>query len=301
VAGLVPGKPVTARPTGRAAVLGSPISHSRSPVLHRAAYAALGLDGWRYDAYQVDEEGFEPWFQEARARTHAHGDVPGWAGLSLTMPLKRVVIPLLDTIDPLAEAVGAVNTVVFDADGTAKGFNTDVYGIVAALGDAGVTRVESAAVIGSGATAASTLSALQLIGCSSAHVYARSVGRAGEVEAAGAALGAPPTVHPLGELRAGLDVDVVVSTLPSGAGDGLSDVLAGQLASSRDRGRPVPALLDVVYAPWPTALATVWEGLAPGRVVGGSAMLLYQAASQVELMTGLKAPVAAMREALHAP
>lgn len=286
------------RHAGRAAVLGSPIAHSRSPVLHRAAYAALGLSGWRYDAYQVDEDGFEPWFAEARRRTHQHGDVPGWAGLSLTMPLKRVVIPLLDEVDPLARAVGAVNTVVFDEHGHATGHNTDVYGIVAALGEVGVTRVESAAVIGGGATAASTVAALQLIGCRSADVYARSVARATEVRAAGEALGAPPAVHPLTDLPAGVQVDVVVSTLPAGAADPLAAVLTQRLAALRADGVPLPALLDVVYAPWPTALADVWEPVAAGRVAGGASMLLHQAAAQVELMTGLKAPVAQMRAAL---
>lgn len=282
---------MTGRDIGRAAVLGSPIAHSLSPVLHRAAYAALGLDGWRYDAYEVDDEAFPAWFDEARGRTHEHGDIPGWAGLSLTMPLKRVVIPLLDRVDPLADGIGSVNTVVFGEDGTAQGYNTDVYGIVAALAEAGVSRVESAAVLGAGATAASAICALQLIGCEHADVYARSPERARDLVTAGEALGAAPRIHPLGDLEGGPEVDVIVSTLPPGAADGLVETLGVS--------RPRAALLDVVYTPWPTHLARVREALTPGRVVGGASMLLHQAAAQVELMTGLKAPVSAMAEALR--
>lgn len=296
MAPVVRQEPVTARTTGRAAVLGSPISHSLSPVLHRAAYAALGLTAWRYDAYEVDDAAFPDWFAEVRTRTHRHGDIPGWSGLSLTMPLKRVVIPLLDVVDPLAAAVGAVNTVVFDESGTACGHNTDVFGIVAALGEAGVTRVESAAVIGGGATAASAISALQLIGCTEPDVYVRSTPRAAEVLAASEALGAKPRIHPLERLTLGIETDVLVSTVPAAAAEALQPLLTqGVRAQGVTR---VPALLDVVYAPWPTTLATLWEALAPGRTVGGLSMLLHQAAAQVELMTGLKAPVAQMRRAL---
>ncbi len=91
----------------RAAVLGRPIAHSLSPVLHRAAYAALGLD-WTYDAVEVGADGL-PAFLE-----HLGDD---WAGLSLTMPLKHAVLPLLATCSELATAVAAANTVVIDEGG----------------------------------------------------------------------------------------------------------------------------------------------------------------------------------------
>lgn len=129
----------------RAAVLGSPIAHSLSPALHRAAYAALGLDGWRYDRFEVDE-GALPGFL-------AGLDPAQWAGLSLTMPLKRAVIPLLDTITGTAASVEAVNTVVFHRDGRRTGDNTDIPGMLAALRERGVTSVPAAAVLGAGATA----------------------------------------------------------------------------------------------------------------------------------------------------
>ncbi|GAB3899596.1 hypothetical protein GCM10027612_59790 [Microbispora bryophytorum subsp. camponoti] len=112
----------------RAAVLGSPIAHSLSPVLHRAAYAAMGLADWRYDAIECAEDGLADL---------VGGCGPQWAGLSLTMPLKRAVLPLLDTVSDLAVAVGGANTVVF-RDGARHGENTDVYGIVQALAEAGV-------------------------------------------------------------------------------------------------------------------------------------------------------------------
>src|SRR5262250_221072 len=114
----------------KAAVLGSPIAHSLSPVLHRAAYRALGLTGWTYQAIECDE---------ARLPDLLAACDASWAGLSLTMPLKRAVLPLLDHTEPLAAEVGAANTVVFAA-GRRHGHNTDVPGLLAALAGHGVTR-----------------------------------------------------------------------------------------------------------------------------------------------------------------
>src|SRR5690242_21426456 len=113
----------------KAAVLGAPIAHSLSPVLHRAAYQALSLTDWSYEAIECDT---------ARLPAVLDACGPGWAGLSLTMPLKRAVLPLLDHIDPLAREVGAANTVVFTG-GRRHGHNTDVPGMIAALAGIGVT------------------------------------------------------------------------------------------------------------------------------------------------------------------
>jgi shikimate dehydrogenase len=143
--------PVPATDARRAAVLGSPIGHSLSPVLHRAAYAELGLTGWTYDRFDVDEAAL-PGFLDRLG--------PEWAGLSLTMPLKRALIPSSDGISATAAAVDAVNTVVLTADGRRTGDNTDIPGIVAALREHGVDKVESAAILGAGATASSALAAL---------------------------------------------------------------------------------------------------------------------------------------------
>lgn len=252
----------------RAAVLGSPIAHSLSPRLHRAAYAALGLD-WEYDGIECTPPELADLLAGLRDDE--------WAGLSLTMPLKQAVLPLLDTLTDLARDVAAANTVLL-RDGRLHGDNTDVHGIVAALREAGVPDPRRAVVLGGGATARSALAALRELGCDHVGLVVRSE----PVEALAAArrLGMSPQVLPVDAIGS---ADLVISTLPPGAGDALSGHLVG-----------VPALLDVVYAPWPTALASACGGV----VVGGAAMLLHQAALQVELMTGREAPLEAMRAAL---
>ena len=192
------------------------------------------------------------------------------------MPLKAAVLPLLDSVSDLATAVAAANTVVL-RDGRRYGENTDVHGIVAALASAGVDSARSATVLGGGATARSALAALQQLGCDEPVLVVRS--EPVETLAAAARLGVRPRV-----VRTFQPADLVVSTLPAGA----ADAFAPQVAD-------VPALLDVVYDPWPTPLAAACRG----TVVGGAQMLLHQAARQVELMTGRPAPLAAMRAALQ--
>lgn len=262
----------------KAAVLGKPIAHSLSPVLHRAAYGALGLDDWTYEAVECDEAGL-PAFIESRG-----GD---WAGLSLTMPLKRTVLPLLDHVDPLATATGGANTVVFRADGR-YGHNTDVRGITGALTEAGVRSAGRVLILGAGATACSALAAATDLGAVGADVAVRDPGRAGDLLAAAARLGTRVRLRDIGEV-AGERPDLLISTVPAGAADFYAErILATAQAPA--------AVLDVVYAPWPTPLATAAAG-AGARVAGGFAMLLHQAVAQVELMTGKPAPVEAMRAA----
>ena len=161
----------------RAAVLGSPIAHSLSPALHRAAYRGLRLAGWSYDAIECDEQGLP-------ALLDSLG--PEWAGLSLTMPLKRAVLPLLDDVEPLVAEVGAANTVVFTG-GQRRGFNTDVGGIVTALSEAGVTPEGNVVVLGNGATACSALAALRQMGATDIAVAVRAPGRAEPLLARGRA------------------------------------------------------------------------------------------------------------------
>ncbi|WP_182899019.1 shikimate dehydrogenase [Microbispora sp. H10830] len=262
----------------RAAVLGSPIAHSLSPVLHRAAYAAMGLADWRYDAIECAEDGLADL---------VGGLGPEWAGLSLTMPLKRAVLPLLDTVSELAVAVGGANTVVF-RDGARHGENTDVYGIVQALAEAGVPAPASAVILGGGATAASAVAALRETGLTEVTLVVRDPARAGETLRVAERLGATVTVRSFGDFDPA--ADLVVSTLPSGAADALAERVAARLPEKA-------ALFDVVYAPWPTALAAAVR--ARGRtVIGGFPMLLHQAVRQAELMTGrADVPVEAMRAA----
>lgn len=267
----------------RAAVLGHPIAHSLSPVLHRAAYEALGLD-WRYDAIDVDEPDLAAFVA---------GCGPEWAGLSLTMPLKQTVLPLLDHVEPLAQAVGAVNTLLLQhGPGSAVkvGANTDVHGIVAAVREVRTPVAGGGAVIlGGGATACSALAALGELGHHAPVVLVRSLARTGAVRRAAHKMGVEPTFALLDRAAEVLPgADVVVSTLPAGAADALGAALDGHTV----RG----TLLDVVY-PSPTPLARAWAG-AGGAVAPGERMLLHQAAEQVRLMTDRTPPLEAMDAAL---
>jgi shikimate dehydrogenase len=258
-------------------VLGSPIRHSLSPVLHRAAYAELGLADWSYDAFEVDEAAL-PGF--------CAGLDGSWAGLSLTMPLKRAVMPLLDEVSDLARAVDAVNTVVFTGDGRRVGDNTDVPGLVNALRERGVSRVPSAAVLGAGATATSALAALRELTDGPVRVFVRGDSRAAEMSAAGERLGITVEPRPWEDAAEALSAPLVIATTPKGAADHLAQA--------------VPAapgvLFDVVYDPWPTPLAAAWSK-NNGAVVSGLDLLVHQAVLQVGLMTGRPGPLAAMRAA----
>ena len=295
----------------KAAVLGAPIAHSLSPVLHRAAYQALGLAGWSYQAIECDEAGLPGLLA---------GCGPDWAGLSLTMPLKRAVLSLLDDAEPLVAEVGAANTVRFDA-GLRHGHNTDVPGMITALlarGDEpeppdrrsaptplarpgyglGLTQESLQALIeqgepgvmilGGGATACSALAAVRGLGASQATAAVRNPGRAGDLLAAADRLGMPVRLAPFGD-PAQPAPGLLVSTAPAGAADHYAErIRQGTL-------RP-GCVLDVVYHPWPTALAAAAQQ-AGVPTAGGFALLLHQAARQVELMTGKSAPVEAMRAA----
>ena len=263
----------------RAGVLGSPIAHSLSPVLHRAAYAALGLDDWSYEAIECAEDGLAALIA---------GLGPEWAGLSLTMPLKRTVLPLLHHVDPLATVTGGANTVVFRADGS-HGYNTDVHGIVDALTEAGASAGGSVTILGAGATACSALAALPELGAKLADVIVRDPARASGLLEAAERVGVRVRLRDFAALAAGSPVDLLISTVPAG----VADDYARQLRAGA--GAPA-AVLDVVYSPWPTELARAAAD-AGAIVASGFAMLLHQAAAQVELMTGKPAPLEPMRAA----
>jgi shikimate dehydrogenase len=249
-----------AGPSARFAVLGSPIAHSKSPALHRAAYEVLGLD-WSYDAIEVAEGGLAAFLAERDA---------SWRGLSLTMPLKREVLPLLGDRSPMVDRVGAANTVLI-AD-TLTGFNTDVGGIVAAFREAGVDHLESVQVLGGGATAASVLVAARELGATRALVSVRDTSRAGALE--GLVDGVDLTIRPLGVMDRSMVIpSAVISTLPAGAATGLTYA---------EPIRTGAVLFDVAYDPWPSALATSWAE-AGGTVVSGLSMLVHQAIAQVRV------------------
>ncbi len=262
----------------RCAVLGDPIEHSLSPALHRTAYDVLGLD-WTYDAVRV---------AAGRLEAFVDGLDADWRGLSLTMPLKREVIPLLTSQDDWTRLSGAANTLLLDDAGGRHGLNTDVPGALAAVNTATSAHLRSAVVLGGGATAASVLLALSERGLAEAWLVVRDPRRAEETLAALARHQHPPRVQvvPWGDLRP-TSADILVSTVPAEAQD------AAVVAATRD----VPVVFDVLYDPWPTPLTRV--AVSDGRtVIGGLDLLVWQAVDQVRAMTGrFDVPVEAMRAA----
>jgi shikimate dehydrogenase len=261
----------------RAAVLGRPVTHSLSPLLHRAAYAALGLTDWTYDALDVGAEDLPVLLA---------GLGPEWRGFSVTMPCKQAAAQVADLVEPLPRLLRAANTLVH-TDAGWRAENTDVNGIGMALQLAGVEEVGSAAIVGAGGTAAAAAVALASLGAQHVEVVVRDPGRAVDLRRVLDALGVPVTVSPLRD--AVLDAPVVVSTVPV---DAQPDVLALPWRSGQ-------TVLDVLYANWPTSLARHVTEVG-GVVTGGLDVLFWQATQQVELMTGQAAPIEAMRAALDA-
>lgn len=273
--------------TRRCGVLGSPVGHSLSPVLHRAAYGALGLD-WEYDAHEVDAEGLAAFLA---------GLGEEWRGLSLTMPLKQVAVGLCTSVTGPARQVGVVNTVLMEQGGGLLGLNTDIPGLVSAWTAAGLLAttarrpLRSATVIGAGATARSTVAALHDVGVGDVTFLVRSPERAAPVTALADGLGMHTHVVPATEPSAVPEVDLLVSTLPGAAFAGpLSEAVDLLVARSQ-------AVSDVAYDPRPTPLVSAARA-AGLPCAEGFDLLLQQAVLQVELMTGsTAAPLAAMRAA----
>lgn len=263
----------------RAAVVGSPVAHSLSPVLHRAAYTALGLTDWCYDRVEVPQ---------GALAAHVAALGPEWVGLSVTMPGKEEALDLADDTGPAARAVGAANTLVRRETGWYAD-NTDVHGLQAALTEAGVGTVSRAVVVGAGATARSAILALHTLGAQEVTLCVRDWTRPA-TDALLERLGMRVHRRALSE-GIPLDTEVVLSTLPGG-------VPAPPVLPAG--GQP-PVVMDVSYAPWPSALADVVATTTHDRVrvVRGTRMLLHQAVRQVELMTGLDAPTRAMDAALR--
>lgn len=266
----------------RAAVLGHPIGHSKSPLLHRAAYRYLGFD-CSYEAVDLAEEDAAAFAASLRRP----GTTP-WAGLSVTMPLKSVFVPAMDRLAPAAAALQVLNTITFDGtdDGVVlTGHNTDVAGIVSALRQAGSRPLPRTVILGAGGTACAAVAAAGILGASTVDVYARRFPDGGDgtaaVQTAGIRTGTPVSLHPWQDAAAACaEADVVICTLPPRAADGLAETI---YAAGRDRTGAV--LLDVAYDPWPSRIAQVWEQHG-GRIVPGLEMLLYQAVEQVRLFTG---------------
>jgi shikimate dehydrogenase len=265
--------------TRRAAVLGRPIAHSLSPVIHNAGYAAAGLTDWAYSAHECGEDGLAEFVA---------GLGPEWAGLSLTMPLKEAALDVADEVAPVAAAIGAANTLVRLPDGSWRAENTDAPAIVDALLAAGVSTVDRVSVLGAGGTARAALAAARDVGATAVTVYARRSGAIADLEPVADDLGLTLIGAGWADVATAADAAVVVSTVPKGVADPLGPTLAWRAGT---------VLFDAVYDPWPTPLAAAARA-AGCRIVSGLDLLLAQAVRQFELYTGIDAPIAAMRSAL---
>jgi len=249
----------------RLAVLGKPIAHSKSPALQRAAYRVLGVP-WTYERFEVDEGGLAAFVDRLDAT---------WRGLSLTMPLKHEAIALSDTLSDAARITGAVNTLVL-LGGTRAGYNTDVFGIVQALWQRGISSVDRVHLLGAGATATSVLAACAQLGAVRASVAARRPEQLEELGRTARAFGVhvePVALADAGDARG---ADLVVNTIP---GEWDRPVFPEAVRRSAP-------LLEVVYNVWPSPLGAQWEA-AGGLVVSGLDMLLWQAVLQVRLFLGV--------------
>lgn len=259
--------------TRKFAVLGSPIEHSKSPLIHSTAYGVLGLD-WQYEKFGVRRGGLRRFLDEANE----------FSGFSVTMPLKEEAARIAVELDESASLTGAVNTLVRSETGW-SGFNTDVFGIVQALRSANIVNLESVLLIGSGATATSAVVALrELAPKASVEIFARNAEARGNLVQFAKSLGMD--CRSVSKLRSAAVIsDLVVSTLPGGA----LDEQARKLGAWRGFA-PRGAILDVAYAPWPSKIASYW--LAEHRpTISGLDMLMWQAIAQLRIFTAGDASV----------
>ena len=260
----------------KAAVLGKPISHSLSPIIHNAAYQQLGLPH-TYQAIELGEESFVEFIEALNS---------DWLGFSLTMPLKEIAFTVTDDISQLARLTKSINTLVCQSNLRAD--NTDVFGISQALRLGGCKSPKTATIFGAGATARSAVVALEGLGVEFIQIFARNLEKSALCIDLGNQLGI--TIDATTQFSPNLvNADVVINTTPKG----VADVYANQIKS------PNGCLLDVIYDPWPTKLASVWQ-LAKLTVIPGHQMLLHQAVRQIELMTGLSPDLDHLQSALSA-
>lgn len=266
--------------THRCAVLGSPIAHSLSPVIHAVAYRELGLAGWAYGRHEVDEAGLGDFIA---------GCGPEWVGLSCTMPLKEELLRFGEPTER-ARLLRAGNTYVFGRAGApALVDNTDVEGILAPIRGAGVERAASAIIVGAGATARSALYALAGLGVREVTVVARDAGRArASLGWLASELGVRLEMAPWAAPDVG-PCDVLVSVVPA--------AVPAELASGLVAGAGL--VFDVRYGQGPSAFAAA--AAASGvRVLDGLDMLVAQAVGQLRLFTGRECPSGPLMDAARA-
>lgn len=248
--------------TSNFGVLGSPIGHSRSPALHRAAIGALGIDA-RYSATDVTE---------SELASFLGGLDSSWEGLSLTMPLKNAIRPLLEAQCHISVLTGAVNTVVRTPTGW-SGFNTDVWGATTAIRQQFGSEFHRAILLGAGATASSLIVTLHDLGVESLDIVARDPSRAEGVSELARRLSIETRVVAFGDATE--PADLLLSSLPASA------TLTPETIDALD----AEFLFDVVYDQWPSALAKEWaiRGLDS---MNGLPMLLWQAVRQARVFYG---------------
>lgn len=252
-----------------AAVLGSPIDHSLSPLLHESAYRALGLNDWTYTQIECTASDLP--------RIVSAAD-PGMRGFSVTRPCKDAALRFADVVSERAHIVESANTLIRrGAEWYAD--CTDIDGACASLKKSGYTG-GNVLLLGAGGTSRPYLSALRSAGVEGVGrvaIASRAEERAQHTLHVAARLGLDYSWIPLNDpeiLRASChNATLVISTLPGDAAAGYSTFL-----------RRTPRLIDVTYAPWPTSLAQVVADNG-GTVVGGRTMLLHQAVAQIEAFT----------------
>jgi len=277
---VVPGQQGEVLTTRQCAVLGSPIEHSLSPAIHRAAYDYLGLR-WSYGRHEV-------------VASELPGFVAGlddsWRGLSCTMPLKHAVVRLGQP-DEIVAALGVGNTLVFDGHPSDRSrtrvCNTDVTGLEAALRSTDAASAHSALIVGNGATARSALAAVARLGVTHVTVLARDPGKTKALTELGERLGVAVEHESLGGTIP--SVDIALSTVPADAQRDLADAVASSAS----------VVFDAVYDPWPTPLASAVADAHRAVLLNGLDLLAWQAVFQVELFTGKTVPVAVLLDAAH--
>ncbi|MDO4784435.1 MAG: shikimate dehydrogenase [Propionibacteriaceae bacterium] len=262
--------------TRRCAVIGDPAAHSLSPAIHRAGYAACGLD-WDYGAFDVPAAGLDTFVSRCAAD-------PEWVGLSVTAPHKQAILTHGEP-DAVARLVGGGNTLVFGEE--PRVYNTDVPGFVRAWRAHGGGRVGSAAIVGNGATARSLLVALAGLELREAVVLARDPQRASGLVGLGEALGVGMAAVPLDEPVGGLDL--IASTVPGEA--------TSPHAAAWAQGAAV--VFDAVYDPWPTPLGLAAERLGR-KALNGLDLLAGQAVDQFARFTGREVTFGQCRHAAEA-
>jgi len=247
-----------------AAVLGFPIAHSLSPVLHGKAFDVLGIAG-RYEAIEVESGGLAE-FLKSRGQSYDY--------LSLTMPLKEEVLAIANDsnieIDELSERIQSVNTLVKKGSGWSA-TSTDGSGFIKALANAGYDHFNSVLILGAGGTARAVAGALDDI-AQSVSIMGRSVRRNSGIAACFRKV-APEFIawDDQIDLR---EFDLVVNTTPSGAADLVAENIPSQVEG---------LLFDVLYKPWPTLIARRWSD-GGGKVISGLELLLYQGIDQINIV-----------------